>query len=140
MLWQMLSRLETCIIYSCIWSVTLAKLHSQCALSGPISSSRKTRKSTVCRFILTSIYFWRIGIYPRLHLDSHDEMLWRMLSRLEICIVYSCILSVSLAKSIVPRKTWHKLWQNLSPITFRLPWWKHIENLTCIFVKNILEM
>jgi hypothetical protein len=31
------------------------------------------RKLTVCRFIETSIYFWRIGIYPRLHLDSHDE-------------------------------------------------------------------
>ena len=30
--------------------------------------------------------------------------------------------------------------RNLSPITFRLPWWKNIENLTCIFVKNNLEM
>jgi hypothetical protein len=26
-------------------------MHLQCALSGPISSSRKTRKLTVCRFI-----------------------------------------------------------------------------------------
>ena len=26
-------------------------MHSQCALSEPISSSRKTRKLTVCRFI-----------------------------------------------------------------------------------------
>jgi hypothetical protein len=98
MLWRMLSRLETCIIYSCIWSVTLAKswnitfilsktrreeghqfenllpdrhakfviiqwitcvvpklanllMHSRCALSEPISSSRKTGKLTVCRFI-----------------------------------------------------------------------------------------
>jgi hypothetical protein len=25
-------------------------------------------------------------------------------------------------------------------ITFRLPWWKNIENLACIFVKNNLEM
>jgi hypothetical protein len=33
----------------------------------------------------------------------------RMLSRLETCIVYSCIWSVTLAKSIVPRKTWRKL-------------------------------
>ena len=31
-------------------------MHSQCALSEPISSSRKTRKFTVCRFIWTSIY------------------------------------------------------------------------------------
>ena len=30
--------------------------------------------------------------------------------------------------------------RNLSPITYRLPWWKNIENLTCIFVKNNLEM
>jgi hypothetical protein len=36
-------------------------------------------------------------------------MLWRMLSRLETCIVYSCIWSV---KSIVPRKTWRKLWHS----------------------------
>jgi hypothetical protein len=78
MLWRMLSRLETCIVYSCKWSVTLTKsmsenslfwleylsvlclkvaiyqfcrkqlpklanllMHSQCALSEPISSSRK---------------------------------------------------------------------------------------------------
>jgi hypothetical protein len=26
-------------------------MHSECALSEPISSSRKTRKLTVCRFI-----------------------------------------------------------------------------------------
>jgi hypothetical protein len=39
-------------------------------------------------------------------------MLWRMLSRLETCIVYSCIWSVTLAKSIVPRKTWRKLWHS----------------------------
>jgi hypothetical protein len=87
-----------------------------------------------------------------------NAMLWRMLSRLETCIVYSCIWSVTLAKSIVPRKTWRKLStltflsciyldfnllltnRNLSPITFRFPWWKNIENLTCIFVKNNLEM
>jgi hypothetical protein len=36
---------------------------------------------------------------------SKNAMLWRMLSRLETCIVYSCIWSVTLAKSIVPRKT-----------------------------------
>ena len=39
-------------------------------------------------------------------------MLWRMLSRLETCIVYSCIWCVTLAKSIVPRKTWRKLWHS----------------------------
>ena len=27
LLWRMLSRLETCIVYSCIWSVTLAKIN-----------------------------------------------------------------------------------------------------------------
>jgi hypothetical protein len=30
--------------------------------------------------------------------------------------------------------------RNLSPITFKLSRWKNIENLTCIFVKNNLEM
>ena len=35
-----------------------------------------------------------------------------MLSRLETCIVYCCIWSVTLAKSIVPRKTWRKLWHS----------------------------
>jgi hypothetical protein len=39
-------------------------------------------------------------------------MLWRMLSRLETCLVYCCIWSVALAKSIVPRKTWRKLWHS----------------------------
>jgi hypothetical protein len=45
---------------------------------------------------------------------SDNAMLWRMLLRLETCIVYCCIWSVTLAKSIVPRKTWRKLW----PLTF----------------------
>ena len=53
-------------------------MHSQCALSEPNSSSRKTRKLTVCGFIYTSIYFWRIGIYPRLHLDSYDEKILKI--------------------------------------------------------------
>jgi hypothetical protein len=34
-------------------------------------------------------------------------LLWCLL-----CIVYSCIWSVTLAKSIVPRKTWRKLWHS----------------------------
>ena len=53
-------------------------MYSQCALSEPISSSRKTRILTVCRFIETSIYFWLIGIYPQLHLDSHDEKILKI--------------------------------------------------------------
>jgi hypothetical protein len=43
---------------------------------------------------------------------SENAMLWRMLLRLETCIVYSCIWRVTLAKSIVPRKTWQKLWHS----------------------------
>ena len=57
-------------------------MHSQCALSEPISSSRKTRKLTVCRFLLLTN-------------------------------------------------------RNLSPITFRLPWWKNIENLTQEQLRNV---
>ena len=41
-----------------------------------------------------------------------NAMLWWMLSRLETCIVYSCTWSVTLAKSIAPRKTWRKLWHS----------------------------
>jgi hypothetical protein len=52
---------------------------------------------------------------------SENAMLWRMLSRLETCIVYCCIWSVTLAKSIVPRKTWRKLWQtSKSPHAFAM--------------------
>jgi hypothetical protein len=105
-------------------------MYSQCALSEPISSSRKTRKLTVCRFIWTSIYFWRIGSSRRhfaryVHVKnwhllfycsniakSENAILWRMLSRLETCIVYSCIWSITLTKSIVPRKTWRKMWHS----------------------------
>ena len=43
---------------------------------------------------------------------SENAMLWRMLSRLETCMVYCCIWSVTLTKSIVPRKTWRKLWHS----------------------------
>jgi hypothetical protein len=50
---------------------------------------------------------------------SESAMLWRMLSRLETCIVYCCIWSVALAKSIVPRKTWQKLWHS------------YISNISC---------
>jgi hypothetical protein len=49
-------------------------MHSQCALSEPISSSRKTRKLTVCRFIYTSIYFWRIGTSRTV--DSAKKFVW----------------------------------------------------------------
>jgi hypothetical protein len=48
-------------------------------------------------------YCWNIA-------KSENAILWWMLSRLETCIMYSCIWSVTLAKSIVPRKTWRKLW------------------------------
>jgi hypothetical protein len=43
---------------------------------------------------------------------SENAMLWQMLSRLETCIYYCCIWTVTLTKSIVPRKTWRKLWHS----------------------------
>jgi hypothetical protein len=52
---------------------------------------------------------WNFLFYCSNIAKSENAMLWRMLSRLETCIVYSCIWSVTLAKSIVPRKTWRKL-------------------------------
>jgi hypothetical protein len=53
---------------------------------------------------------WNFLFYCSNIAKSENAMLWRMLSRLETCIVYSCIWSVTLAKSIIPRKTWRKLW------------------------------
>ena len=47
---------------------------------------------------------WNLLFYCSNIAKSDNAMLWRMLSRLETCIVYCCIWSVTLAKSIVPRK------------------------------------
>jgi hypothetical protein len=55
---------------------------------------------------------WNFLFYCSNIAKSENTMLWRMLSRLETCIVYSCIWSLALAKSIVPRKTWRKLWHS----------------------------
>ena len=55
---------------------------------------------------------WNFLFYCSNIAKSENAMLWRMLSRLETCIVYSCIWSVTLTKSIVPRKTWRKLWHS----------------------------
>ena len=55
---------------------------------------------------------WNFLFYCSNIAKSENAMLWRMLSRLETCIVYSCIWSVTLAKSIVPRKPWQKLWHS----------------------------
>ena len=55
---------------------------------------------------------WNFLFYCSNIAKSENAMLWRMLSRLETCIVYSCIWSVTLAKSIVSRKTWRKLWHS----------------------------
>ena len=50
---------------------------------------------------------WNLFFYCSNIAKSENAMLWRMLSRLETCIVYCCIWTVTLAKSIVPRKLWH---------------------------------
>jgi hypothetical protein len=55
---------------------------------------------------------WNFLFYCSNIAKSENAMLWRMLSRLETFIVYSCIWRVTLAKSIVPRKTWRKLWHS----------------------------
>ena len=55
---------------------------------------------------------WNLFFYCSNVAKSENAMLWRMLSRLETCIVYCCIWSVALAKSIVPRKAWRKLWHS----------------------------
>jgi hypothetical protein len=55
---------------------------------------------------------WNLLFYCSNIAKSENAMLWRMLSRLETCIVYCCIWTVTLAKSIVPRKTWRKVWHS----------------------------
>ena len=55
---------------------------------------------------------WNFLFYCSNIAKSENAMLWRMLSWLETYIVYSCIWSVTLAKSIVPWKTWRKLWHS----------------------------
>jgi hypothetical protein len=55
---------------------------------------------------------WIYPFYCSNIAKSENAMLWRMLSRLETCIVYSSIWRVTLAKSIVPRIPWRKLWHS----------------------------
>jgi hypothetical protein len=55
---------------------------------------------------------WNLLFYCSNIAKSENAMLWRMLSQLETCIVYCCIWTVTLAKSIAPRKTWRKLWHS----------------------------
>jgi hypothetical protein len=61
----------------------------------------------VCTYQKLNLLFYCSNIAK-----SENAMLWRMLSQLETCIVYCCIWPVTLAKSIVPRKTWRKLWHS----------------------------
>jgi hypothetical protein len=90
MLWRMLSRLETSIVYSCIWSVNLAK--------SIVPGKRENWQFVdLSRLQFTSDESEFIA-------KSENAMLWRMLSRLETSIVYSCIWSVTLAKGSYPHK------------------------------------
>jgi hypothetical protein len=59
---------------------------------------------------------WNLFFYCSNIAKSENAMLWRMLSPLETCIVYCCIWSVTLAKSIVPRKAWRKLYSYISKL------------------------
>jgi hypothetical protein len=70
---------------------------------------------------------WNLLFYCSNIAKAENAMLWRMLSRLETCIVYCCIWSVTLAKSIVPRKTWPKLWH--------FNCW-HVHTLRSVFVNS----
>ena len=55
---------------------------------------------------------WNLLFYCSNIAKSENAILWRKLSRLETCIFYCCMWSVALAKSIVPRKAWRKLWHS----------------------------
>jgi hypothetical protein len=71
----------------------------------------KNIENLTCIFV-KHVKNWNFLFYCSNIAKSENAMLWRMLSRLETCIVYSCIWSVTLAKLIVPRKTWRKLWHS----------------------------
>jgi hypothetical protein len=70
----------------------------------------KSSRRHFARFV--HVRNWNFLFYCSNIAKSDNAMLWRMLSRLETCIVYSCIWSVTLSKSIVPRKTGRKLWHS----------------------------
>jgi hypothetical protein len=69
------------------------------------------------RYVHILVKNWNLLFYCSNIAKSENAMLWRMLSRLKTCILYCCIWTVTLAKSIVPRKTWRKLWHyNISKL------------------------
>jgi hypothetical protein len=72
--------------------------------------------------LLIFVKNWHLIFYCSNIAKSENAMLWRMLSRLETCIVYCCIWRIDLAKSIVPRKTWPTVL--LVPITSREKTWQ----------------
>ena len=72
----------------------------------------KTLRKVHFLYVQVHVKNWNLLFYCSNIAKSDNAMLWRMLSRLETCIVYCCIWSVTLAKSIVPRKTWRKLWHS----------------------------
>ena len=69
---------------------------------------RRVHEDASARYV--HVKNWNLLFYCSNIAKSENAMLWRMLSQLETCIVYCCIWTVTLAKSIVPRKTWRKLW------------------------------
>jgi hypothetical protein len=102
-------------------------LYQHCEIKvqlNPYTSIKRRRKKPIknetaychCFVIYSKIIQLFINFKIILHFSniakSENAMLWRMFSRLETCIVYSCIWSVTLAKLIVPRKTWRQLWHS----------------------------
>jgi hypothetical protein len=80
----------------------------------PASSTTKSGRHDIeFTKTLRKVCNWNFLFYCSNIAKSENAMLWRMLSRLETCIVYCCIWTVALAKSIVPRKTWRKLWHSI---------------------------
>jgi hypothetical protein len=93
----------------------LWQIHQNRKLSSRISL--QNRLFCLCRLPAVSIVIQQyLGVRKvslmTLGSKSENAMLWQMLSRLETCIVYCCIWTVTLAKSIVPRKTWRRLWHS----------------------------
>jgi hypothetical protein len=115
MLWRMLSRLETCIVYCCIWSVALAKSIV------PRKTWRKLWHSYISKLFFTKMQFKFISfMFKSVNLSILQKTINKTSKSphaFSMCSIRTDLLKqenekIALAKSIVPRKTWRKLWHS----------------------------
>jgi hypothetical protein len=105
MLWRMLSRLETCIVYSCRF-LSIQYNNNQTVVEYVTFIEQKG--DCIIRYFgrpcdeFAHVKNWNFLFYCSNIAKSENAMLWRMLSRLETCIVYSCIWKSKKSKHFIP--------------------------------------